>query len=90
MDPPLFTKVGTGANVFDMPTYITRIRIQATYPGSCENFIVHIAGRGVVNEILGTCSIGLGRTFDGTFLTSGGVTEVLFSNGLTWTFTEVR
>ena len=28
-----FTKTGTGANVFDIPTDVTRIRIQATYNG---------------------------------------------------------
>lgn len=87
---PLFTRAGSGANVFDMPTTVSRIRIQATYGGSCENFIVHIAGKGVVNEILGTCSVASGRTFDGTFVTGGGVVEVLFSSGVGWTFTEVR
>jgi hypothetical protein len=93
MDPvplPIFTRSGTGANVLNIPTTVTRIRIQATYPGSCENFIVHINGRGVVNEILGTCSVASGRTFDGTFVTTGGLAEVLFSTNISWTFTEVR
>lgn len=88
---PLFTRAGAGANVFDMPTTVSRTRIQATYGGNCENFIVRVAGRSVVNEILGTCSVASGRTFDGTFLTTGGgVVEVLFSVGVSWTFTEVR
>lgn len=85
-----FTRTGSGANVFDLPTYITRVRIVGDYNGSCENFIIHIAGRGVVNEILGTCSVGSGRHFEGTYVTSGGVVEVLNSSGITWTFTEVR
>lgn len=88
---PLFTRGGTGANVFDMPTTVTRVRIQADYGGSCENFIVHIGGRGVVNEILGSCSVATsGRHFDGTFVTTGGVVEVLSSSGISWSFTEVR
>jgi hypothetical protein len=87
---PLFTRGGTGANVFDMPTTVTRVRIQADYGGSCENFIVHIGGRGVVNDILGTCSVASGRHFDGTFTTTGGVVEVLNSSGISWSFTEVR
>lgn len=88
--PALFTRTGTGANVFDMPTNVTRVRIVGDYSGSCENFIIRIAGKGVVNEILGSCSIGIGSHFDGTFLTTGGVVEVLNSNGISWSFTEVR
>jgi hypothetical protein len=52
--PPTFTRSGLGDTVFDMPTYVSRIRIQAQYPGFSENFIVHIAGRHMVNELLGT------------------------------------
>jgi len=90
LQAPLYSRSGTGDNVFTIPTYVTRIRIQGTYTGSCQNFIVHIAGRGVVNEILGTCSIASGTRFDGTYVTSGGVAEVLNSTGVSWTFTEVR
>jgi hypothetical protein len=87
---PLFTKSGTGANVFDMPTSVTRVRIFGDYGGSCENFIIKIATRLVVNEILGSCSVASGRHFDGTFLTTGGVVEVTNSTGISWTFVEVR
>jgi hypothetical protein len=86
----LFTRNGSGANVFDMPTYITRVRINGTYNGSCENFIILVGGRLLVNEILGGCSIASGRTYEGTHLTSGGVVEVRSSQGINWTFTEVR
>ena len=48
------------------------------------NFIVHIGGRSVVNEILRD-SI----TYDGTHLTTGGVVEYK-SGSISWTFTEVR
>lgn len=89
--PPIFVRSGRGANVFDMPTYVRRIRIEATYGGRCENFVVRIAGRLVVNEILGNCSVaGNGRDYDGTFATTGGVTEITFSNGIDWLFTELR
>jgi hypothetical protein len=74
--------------VFDMPTYVTRVRITGSYSGYSSNFIVHIGGRSVVNELLGT---GWGpTTFDGTYATSGGVTETLHSSGVAWSFTEVR
>jgi hypothetical protein len=82
-----WSRSGQGASVFDMPTYVSRVKITGTYTGSGENFVVYIAGRLVVNEILGTS---WGQThFEGTYLTSGGVVEVKYSNGLSWSFTEV-
>ena len=85
---PLFTRSGTGANVFDMPTTVRWVRITADYGGFCENFFVHIVGRSVVNETLGTCSSG--SHFEGTYATTGGTAEVTGSTGVAWTFTEVR
>lgn len=87
---PLFTRSGMGANVFDMPMTVTRVRIFGDYAGTCENFIIRIAGRAIVNEILGSCSIASSRHFDGTFLTTGGIVEVLNSVGISWTLVEVR
>jgi Carboxypeptidase regulatory-like domain len=52
-----FTMTGVGNTVFDMPTFITRVHIVATFGGNCQNFIVSIGGRTVANEILGTCSV---------------------------------
>jgi hypothetical protein len=66
------------------------VRITGDFAGFCENFIVHIAGRSVVNAIVGTCSVGSGPHFEGTFATSAGLVEVLNSTGVAWTFTEVR
>jgi hypothetical protein len=88
---PLFTRSGSGANVFDMPTSVRRVRIFGDYGGSCENFVVKIAGRLVVNEILGSCSVATsGRHFDGTYATSGGLVAVTQSTGVSWTFVEER
>jgi hypothetical protein len=83
----LWSKSGVGATVFDMPTYVSRVRIAGTYTGTGENFVVWIGSDLVVNEILGTW---WGQTtYSGTFLTSGGVVQVKYSNGLSWSFTEV-
>lgn len=86
----LFTRSGVGDSVFDMPTYVTRVRITATPSTFCQNFVVRIAGRVLVNVILGTCSVADARTHDGTYVTAGGVTEVTISSGIAWTFTEIR
>lgn len=85
-----FTRSGSGPTVFDMPTGITRVRITGNKPGSCENFIIWIGGRLVVNEIIGTCSIGIGPNYDGTHLVSGTVVEVRSSIGVNWTITEIQ
>jgi hypothetical protein len=86
---PLFTKSGTGDNVFDMPMYVARVRIVGTYTGYSSNFIVYIGGRLIVNELLGT---GWGTTrYDGTLLTGGGgIVQITNSSGVSWSFTEVR
>jgi len=85
---PPFTKSGTGDVVFDMPTTVRRVRIQGRYTAFAQNFIVYIANDLTVNELLGTA---FGKTsFDGTYTTFGGVTEIRSSFGVRWTFTEVR
>jgi hypothetical protein len=81
-----WTMSGKGNTVFDMPTYITRVRIQGTWDRtSNSNFIVSIGGRNVLNEILRD-SI----TYDGISLTTGGVVSITSSGQISWTFTEVR
>lgn len=87
--PPLWSKAGTGDTVFDMPRHVARCRIVGIYTGYSSNFIVHLNGHGLVNELLGT---GWGTTkYDGTVLTTGGgVVDIVHSSGVAWTFTEVR
>ena len=91
---PAWSHSGTGAAVFDMPRYITRVRIVGTYRGRCENFILDINSRNVVNEILGTCSVADSVNHDGTYLVpagnGSGIVTVESSTGITWTITELR
>jgi hypothetical protein len=88
---PLWSKAGVGVTVFDMPLTVRRVKITGAYADRCQNFIVHIAGRSVVSEILGTCDVATsGSHFEGTVLTTGGVTEILNASGVEWSFEEVR
>ncbi len=83
----LWTQSGAGNAVFDMPTYVSKVKIVADYDGWSSNFIVEIAGRGVVNELLGTR---WGQIhFEDTYSTTGGRVEVKFTFGPTWSFSEV-
>jgi hypothetical protein len=90
--PPIFKASGVGDNVFTLPSYVARVRVDATYPSSCQNFIVHLNGRGLINVIIGTCSVADTRSpFSGTYATTGGGTvEIVSSTGVAWTFTELR
>ena len=84
----VWTVSGQGDMVFDMPTYVSRVRIIGTYTGWGSNFIVWVGGDLLVNVILGT---GWGTTrYDGTLLTTGGVVSITNSSGVSWSFTEVR
>jgi hypothetical protein len=84
----LWSRRGTGDMVFDMPTYIRRVRITGTYTGNSSNFVVYVSGRLLVNELLGR--YWGTTTYDGTLTTTGGVTEIKLSSGVSWSFTEVR
>jgi len=78
---------GAGANVFDMPTDLRRVRIQATYTGFSENFVVRVGNDLVVNTILGTGWPS--TTYNGVHLVRGGVVEVDYSEGVSWSITQV-
>jgi hypothetical protein len=84
-----WSQTGTGNQVFNLPSYVTRVRIQATYTRFSSNFIIDVNGRLLVNELLGT---GWSQTtYDGTHVVAaGGLVEITNSSGVTWTFTHVR
>ena len=80
---PLFTRSGIGDTVFDVPTTVTRLRIDATYTGSCQNFIVRISTTvtSLVNVIIGTCSVADTRSpFSGTYAINNGGTVSITSS----------
>lgn len=82
-------RAGRGNTVFDMPRYFSRVRIEGMYAGYSSNFIVHIGGRGVVNELLGRAWGPI--RYDGVHLTNGGgIVELLHSAEVDWIFTEAR
>jgi hypothetical protein len=83
-----WSRVGSGNTVFDMPTYISRVRIVGTYNQHSSNFIVRIGGRLVVNELLGTSW--QQPRYEGVHLTTGGTVEITNSSGVQWSFVEER
>lgn len=83
-----FTQSGVGASVFDMPVRSARYAVAASYDGTSENFAVKVAGRLVINEVIGTAAEVPG--LDGLYLFDGGVVEVLAGPGVKWSFVELR
>lgn len=86
---PTFSYSGAGDDVFDVPFYVSRVRITGVYNGFSSNFIMRIGGRLVINELLGT---GWTQTsFAGNYLLEAtGAATVTNSTGVAWTITEIR
>jgi hypothetical protein len=87
---PLYQLNGNGNQVFDVPRSVSRLRVIADYAGSCQNFIMHIGGRSIANEILGSCAVAIGRHYEATVNTTGGAGETVNSSGVSWQITELR
>ena len=90
---------GTGATILDLPTRITRIRIEGEYTGSSENFVIWCGTAGdrgglLVNEILGTrrsthySGIHSARRSYGNAGDPCRELQVEHSQGIRWTITE--
>jgi hypothetical protein len=74
-----------------MPTTVSRVHITGDYSGTESNFIADIGGQNVVNVIIGTNTpFTIGTHYDAIALTTGGVVSITNSNGVSWSFTEVR
>lgn len=79
---------GTGDAVFDIPTSVTRIRIQGAAIGPDANFVVAIGGANKINTTLGPTQVP--TAFDGEFqLSAGGTVEITQSSGVSWRFSEI-
>jgi hypothetical protein len=91
MDPPPWSARGTGSDVFEIPTWVSRVRVDGEYTGSttastgaaagtgtCETVAIRLEGRSIANLTLGTCAGGITR-YQGVHLMSGGGMVEIFS-----------
>jgi hypothetical protein len=88
---PLWTRSGSGADVFAKPAGVTRLRIVGDYSGRGENFIVRCDAL-LVNVILGTGPVADTAHYEGTHLAPTTCTqiEIRLSTNVAWSLTEVR
>jgi Carboxypeptidase regulatory-like domain len=93
-----WSTAGIGSAVFDMPSYVTRVRIIGVNTGVASDFIVRVGACTIVDDRLG---VGQFRTLsDGTYLvTEAGnpppppptrLVKIVSSPGLSWSLTEDR
>ena len=86
---PWSTRGGASAG-FDMPIYITRVLVHATWKGTgASNFSVSVGGVVIVNTVLSELPNG---TYEGTHTVSGGRVQINGSGNvaISWSLTEVR
>lgn len=86
---PLFSRSGSGNDVFNRPSFVNRVRITGQFSGFSSNFFVYCGTDLLVNELLGT---GWKTTsYAGTHAVSNcSQFEIKDSNGVSWTIAEVR
>ena len=84
----LFSKSGSGDQVFDLPSRSGRYRVTGAFPGTSSNFIVYVSGSLAINSIIGSSQSP--TTFDGVYtLPINGRVETRNSSGVSWSFVEL-
>jgi hypothetical protein len=91
-----WSKAGTGAAVFDMPTYITRVHIVGAYTGVASNFIVHVGRCAIIDDRIGTSmyrsvidgSYSVTEAGPATSHPDGTVNIIVDSPAVSWSLTE--
>ena len=87
----LWSHSGTGNTVFDKPTSATRVRVIGEYDGFVQNFIVRCGGSSIINTIIGTSGVADVLRYEGVHnMGQCGEVEIVSSEGVSWSFTEVR
>jgi len=85
----LFSRSGIVDTAFDLPSNVTRIRIQASFSGTAQNFVVKANGSPLVNAVVGT-SVNP-SAFDATFSVQPGSTvEIVGSDGVSWSIEQAQ
>jgi hypothetical protein len=93
LEPPPWSARGTGSDVFQAPSWVTRVRIEGELDGTgpCETLVVRQETRSVVTMTLGSCPAGIQR-YQGVHLLTGGVwvETIATSTKVSWTFESIR
>jgi len=94
LEPPPWSARGSGSDVFEVPAWVSRVRITGEVPaGRCDTLVIRLAGAPILNTGLGTCGTVVGiRRYEGVHLMAGGgIAEVFVpSLSVSWTIEWLR
>jgi hypothetical protein len=94
LEPPPWSARGSGSDVFEVPAWISRVRITGEVPaGRCDSLVIRLAGASILNTSLGTCGTVVGiRRYEGVHLMAGGGMAEIFvpSLSVSWTIEWLR
>jgi ribosomal protein S28E/S33 len=79
LEPPPWSAKGNGSDVFEVPAWVARVRIDAEFEGAtgsgatgkCEALAIRFGSSQILNATLGSCTNGV-RHYQGVHLMSGG------------------
>jgi hypothetical protein len=80
LEPPPWTARGHGTDVFEVPAWVSRVRIEGAFEGAqgkCEALAVRFAGSNILNATLGTCANGVLRYQGVHLMSNGGMVEMI-------------
>jgi hypothetical protein len=94
LEPPPWSARGSGSDVFEVPAWVSRVRITGEVPaGRCDTLVIRLAGASILNTTLGTCNSVVGiRRYEGVHLMAGGGMAEIFvpSLSVNWTIEWIR
>jgi hypothetical protein len=94
LEPPPWSARGSGSDVFEVPAWVSRVRITGEVPaGRCDSLTIRLGTSQILNTALGTCGTVVGiRRYEGVHLmTGGGMAEIFVpSLSVSWTIEWLR
>jgi ribosomal protein S28E/S33 len=94
LEPPPWRARGNGSDAFEVPAWVSRVRIIGEVPaGQCDSLTIRMGGASILNTTLGTCGTVVGiRRYEGVHLMAGGGMAEIFvpSLSVSWTIEWIR
>jgi hypothetical protein len=80
LDPPPWTAKGNGSDAFEVPAWVSRVRVEGAFEGTqgrCETLAIRFGGSSILNTTVGTCTSGVPRYQGVHLMSNGGMVEMI-------------